>query len=98
MSLTPNIPAEPNGCMSTVASSPHRSTAKPLSGARQHLRRLYRVAAGVSLDWELLAQGVQAAKQVDLIDLAQRCHLDMLRQMRWANGMLKALSPQFLAS
>ena len=49
----------------------------------------------VSLDWELPAQGAQ---DVELITLAQECHPQTLRQMRWANAMLKTLSPQFLAS
>lgn len=60
------------------------------------LRRLHRLAAGVSLDWELLAQGAQAAKDPDLLALTQRCHPQALRQMRWANAMLKELSPQAL--
>ncbi|OBI79936.1 hypothetical protein [Mycobacterium sp. E740] len=60
------------------------------------LRRLHRHAAGVSLDWELLAQGAQAAKDEKLLELAQRCHPEALRQMRWANAMLKELSPQAL--
>lgn len=62
------------------------------------LRRLHRLAAGVSLDWELLAQGAQGARDVTLIELCQRCHPESLRQMRWANAMLKELSPQVLAS
>lgn len=62
------------------------------------LRRLHRVAAGVSLDWELLAQGAQAAQDLELVDLCQRCHPQTLRQLRWANGMLKTLSPQALVS
>jgi hypothetical protein len=62
------------------------------------LRHLHRVAAGVSLDWELLAQGAQGAKDTDLLALTQQCHPQSLRQMRWANAMLKVLSPQFLAS
>ncbi|NMN99075.1 hypothetical protein [Antrihabitans stalactiti] len=62
------------------------------------LRHAYRVAAGVSLDWELLAQGAQATKDADLLALATRCHAQTLRQMRWANAMLKILSPQVLAS
>lgn len=60
------------------------------------LRRLHRLAAGVSLDWELLAQGAQAAKDDRLLTLTQRCHPQALRQMRWANAMLKELSPQAL--
>ncbi len=62
------------------------------------LRRLHRLAAGVSLDWELLAQGAQAAKDSELLSLASRCHPETLRQMRWANAMLKELSPQVLTS
>lgn len=62
------------------------------------LRHLHRVAAGVSLDWELLAQGAQAIKDTDLLELAERCHPETLRQMRWANSMLKRLAPQILAS
>ena len=62
------------------------------------LRRIHRTAAGVSLDWELLAQGAQAVRDTDLIDLAAHCHPQTLRQMRWANAMLKTLSPQVLAS
>ena len=62
------------------------------------LRRLHRKAAGVSLDWELLAQGAQAAKDPDLLALSQQCHPQTLRQMKWANAMLKTLSPQILAS
>jgi hypothetical protein len=62
------------------------------------LRRAHRLAAGVSLDWELVAQGAQAAKDEELLDLAGRCHPQALRQMRWANAMLKELSPQTLAT
>lgn len=62
------------------------------------LRKVHRKAAGVSLDWELLAQGAQAAKDQELLELATRCHPQTLRQMRWANAMLKELSPQVLMS
>jgi hypothetical protein len=61
------------------------------------LRRVHRSAAGTSLDWELLAQGAQALKDDDLLELATACHPQTLRQMRWANAMLKELSPQALA-
>lgn len=60
------------------------------------LRRVHRVAAGASLDWELLAQAGQAAKDSDLVALTKRCHPQTLRQMRWANAMLKELAPQAL--
>jgi hypothetical protein len=62
------------------------------------LRHLYREAAGTSVDWELLAQGAQAAKEKELLDLARRCHPESLRITRWANAYLKVTSPQVLAS
>ena len=62
------------------------------------LRHLYREASGTSLDWELLAQGAQGAKNKDLLDLAERCHPQTLRVSRWANAKLKESSPQVLAS
>lgn len=62
------------------------------------LRHLYRTAAGVSMDWELLAQGTQAMKNTHLLELAEQCHPESLRQMRWANAMVKTLSPQVLAT
>ncbi len=62
------------------------------------LRRLHRRAAGVSLDWELLAQAAQAARDTELRDLASRCHPRTLRQLKWTNAMLKVLSPQILTS
>ena len=62
------------------------------------LRHLYREASGTSLDWELLAQGAQGAKNKELLDLAERCHPETLRVSRWANGKLKETSPQVMAS
>jgi hypothetical protein len=62
------------------------------------LRRVHRTAAGASLDWELLAQAAQAAKDSDLLALTEQCHPQTLRQMRWANAMLKELSPQALTA
>jgi len=60
------------------------------------LRRIHQLAAGVSLDWELIGQFAQAAKDEELLSLASRCHPETLRQMRWSNTMLKVLSPQVL--
>jgi hypothetical protein len=62
------------------------------------LRHVHRVAAGVSLDWELLAQSAQGMKQRALLELAQNCHPQTLRQMRWANAQLKESSTQVIAS
>lgn len=62
------------------------------------LRRIRRIAAGASLEWELLGQAAQAAKDLELLELTSRCHPQTLRQTRWANAMLKGLSPQALTS
>jgi hypothetical protein len=62
------------------------------------LRHIHRNAAGVSLDWELLAQAAQGMKQRPLLELAQSCHPQTLRQMRWANAQLKESSTQVIAS
>ncbi|MQA93642.1 MAG: hypothetical protein GEV11_03030 [Streptosporangiales bacterium] len=60
------------------------------------LRGLHRMAAGVSLDWEILAQTAQALKDRELLDLAKRCHPGTLRQLRWANATLKENAPQIM--
>jgi hypothetical protein len=62
------------------------------------LRHVHRKVAGVSLDWELLAQAAQAMKKQPLVQLAADCHPQTLRQMRWANAHLKVTSPQVIAS
>ncbi|MFI8278040.1 hypothetical protein ACIGBH_24760 [Streptomyces sp. NPDC085929] len=62
------------------------------------LRELYLGAAGNSVYWEMLAQAGQAARDDRLTDLASLCHPRTLRQMRWANAMIKNLAPQVLTS
>ncbi|WNB87275.1 hypothetical protein [Cellulomonas sp. ATA003] len=62
------------------------------------LREVYMKASGVSVDWELLAQGAQGAKQVELLEVTKRCHPETLRQVRWANGKLKETATQILVS
>jgi hypothetical protein len=61
------------------------------------LRHLYREAGGTALDWELLAQGAQGAKNKELLDFAERCHPQTLRVSKWAEAKLKESSPQVLA-
>jgi hypothetical protein len=60
------------------------------------LRKIYIDASGISVDWEMLAQAAQARKDESLLQLAQRCHPDTLRQIRWANAKLKESAPQIL--
>lgn len=58
------------------------------------LRHLHRTAAGVSLDWEVLAQSAQALQDTDLLTVAEDCHPETLRQLRWANAKVKEISAQ----
>ncbi|HLS75726.1 MAG TPA: hypothetical protein VK083_02900 [Nocardia sp.] len=62
------------------------------------LRDIHRMAAGASLDWEILAQTAQARQDRELLALTRRCHPQTLRQMRWANAHLKASAAQIMAT
>ncbi|WP_448626141.1 hypothetical protein [Geodermatophilus sp. URMC 64] len=62
------------------------------------LRSVYVDASGVSVDWEMIAQAAQGARDRELFELASTCHPDTLRQARWANAQLKEAAPQILAS
>jgi hypothetical protein len=58
------------------------------------LRDVHRTAAGVSLDWEVLAQSAQAAEDAYLTALAADSHAQTLRQLRWTNAQVKELAAQ----
>jgi hypothetical protein len=62
------------------------------------LRTIHRQAAGVSLDWEILAQTAQALKDTELLELAKRYHPETLRQLRWANSKLKESAAQVMVT
>ena len=62
------------------------------------LRHLHRTAAGVSLDWEVLAQTAQAMQDEELLATTQACHPQTLRQMRWANSKVKETAAQIMVT
>jgi hypothetical protein len=62
------------------------------------LRELHRTTAGVSLDWEVLAQSAQAAEDTQLVALAADCHPQTLRQLRWTNAQVKELAAQAITA
>jgi hypothetical protein len=62
------------------------------------LRHIHRTAAGASLDWEVLAQTAQAMKDTELLATAEQCHPQTLRQMRWANAMVKETAAQIMVT
>ena len=62
------------------------------------LRTIHRMAAGVSLDWEILAQTAQALKDTELLGITKKCHPQTLRQLRWANAALKENAAQIMVT
>jgi hypothetical protein len=83
-----------------------RAAASTLAGRRAQagllllhdLRDLYLQASDNSLAWEMLAQVAQAKRERELLALTERCHPQNLRQLRWANTMIKVQTPQILNS
>jgi hypothetical protein len=99
-----DLDAEPAGEPGLIARVKHKGS--ELAG-RHHepglllladLRHVHRMAAGASLDWEVLAQTAQALKDTELLDVAQRCHPETLRQMRWANAKIKETAAQVMVT
>ncbi|MFI6147004.1 hypothetical protein [Streptomyces sp. NPDC051109] len=91
----------PTGLVSALREEPAEALGhRPEPGLilLRDLRELYLGAAGNSVYWEMLAQAGQAARDDRLTDLASFCHPRTLRQMRWANAMIKDLAPQVLTS
>lgn len=62
------------------------------------LRDLYGAAARVQLDWEVLAQAAQALKDAELVELAEECRAQTVRQVTWAEGSLKEHAAQALVT
>jgi hypothetical protein len=60
------------------------------------MRKLYLVACEASIDWVVLGQGAQAARDGDLLAVVSSCHPQTLRTVRWATTKLKESSPQVL--
>lgn len=62
------------------------------------LRHLHRETAGVSLDWEVLLQTAKALKDTDLQEVAEDCHPETVRQMKWAEAKLKESAAQIMVT
>ena len=60
------------------------------------LRRLYLLASEASIDWTILGQAAQAARDTELIALVDECHSDELRTLRWTTTRIKETAPQVL--
>jgi hypothetical protein len=62
------------------------------------LRNIHLLAAEASLNWTLLGQAAQAAKDSELLECVTLCHPETLRTMRWSLTKLKAAAPQVLTT
>ena len=97
---------DPDARDETVVMEKLREKGSELMGRRSEagllllrdLREVYLKSCGVSADWEMLAQAAQGIKHTDLLEVAQRCHAQTVRQMKWANGKIKESSTQILVS
>jgi hypothetical protein len=83
-----------------------RETAAELLGRRpaagllllRDLRSIHLLAAEASLNWTLLGQAAQAAKDPELLRCVSLCHPETLRTMRWTLTKLKVAAPQVLTT
>lgn len=62
------------------------------------LRDLHSAAGANSLYWEMLTGLAKATRDDRLLDLANACHPETVRQVTWTKSMIKVLSPQVLTS
>lgn len=91
----PPSPAFPGAPRDQAFAAPG-STPDPGLLLLQDLNGLHLAASANSLRWEMLARAAQAARESRLVELAADCHPQTLRQIRWANTMIRTLSPQIL--
>ena len=83
-----------------------RERASELVGSRpeagmlllRDLREIYMLASAASIDWTILGQAAQAAKDTDLLSTVSECHTEELRTLKWATTHIKELAPQALSA
>ena len=62
------------------------------------MRTLHLLAAEASIDWTILGQGAQAARDRELLSVVAASHPDVLRALRWTTTKLKESAPQLLTT
>jgi len=62
------------------------------------LRTLHLLYAEASIDYVILGQGAQAARDGHLLDAVSHCHAQTLRGMKWTVTRIKTAAPQVLTS
>jgi hypothetical protein len=62
------------------------------------LRVLHELAARASIEWVILGQGAQAAKDQKLLSTVELCHAETLRTLKWTTYRIKEAAPQVLTA
>src|SRR5437763_9356663 len=62
------------------------------------IRKLHLLAGEASINWTMLGQAAQAAKDAHLLECVCLCHPETLRTLRWTVTKLKQSAPQVLTS
>jgi hypothetical protein len=62
------------------------------------MRKLHKMAAGTSVDWDVLGQAAQALQDRDLLAVTEKCHPQTERQEKWAKTVIKEVAAQALVS
>jgi hypothetical protein len=62
------------------------------------VRKLHLLAAEASINWTILGQGAQAARDSELLATVTESHPETLRALRWTTTKLKETAPQVLTS
>ena len=62
------------------------------------LRRLYVMAEECSIDWTIVGQAAQAARDRELLETVSECHGQTLMQVKWLTTRIKEAAPQTLVT
>jgi hypothetical protein len=93
------VSEDAGGVLSTV-----REKSSELLGRRsavglvllRDMRKLHLLAAEASINWTILGQGAQAARDAELLATVTESHPETLRALRWTTTKLKETAPQVL--
>jgi hypothetical protein len=62
------------------------------------MRTLHLLAAEASINWTMLGQAAQAARDSELLSTVSESHPEAIRALRWTTTKLKESAPQLLTS
>lgn len=65
-------------------------------GLLRDLQDLHLLATLVHTTWEVITQGAQGLRDAELLEIAQHCDAETLRQISWLETRFKAAAPQAL--